>query len=396
MGRKYTKNWEHRMDDDDFCRQHGWLEKLLFLVLHKRDECTNAGLGRLTVRRWLVKLSPATEAQVWAALAALEVTGDIYADADTEEFLVREFMFSDEIGNRPFVLINAARSAAQVRSPKLAAVLLAELARVDVHRPADPKLCARLDAELMAAENHLRERAARLATPISDPDPEPDRAAPETVSERVSERVSDPTPETDSDRADSVVEPAFSKGSATPCVVVAIEVASSSVVDQFKEKEHLTRPVTCGGGRETSELPSVVSVIDDRAERPPAPPEHVPGPECATVPCGPCADTARATITDLATHTAERDGCGLCEHGYRLEPPELVALSLPAIRCDHTPLTLDDWRRRAIAPVAVRPGAWPSRNSRKTSTSTKWTRTHAAADHDVPGHRNDLAPLLAS
>jgi len=389
MGRSFTKSWANdRLQEDDFCEQHGLLEKLLYHTLFRPDETDNAGLGRLTVRRWLKLLSPATEAEVWAALANLERTRDVFVDPDTEEILAREFMYRDQVGLRPYILINAARSAAQVRSPKLAAVLLEELARVDVHRPSNPEIAARLDAALLAAEEHLRARAARLEIP--GPGPGADRAptGSETLRETLSERVSP----SDAERPESAGEGAVSEPFPKPCVVVEVGVAPSrSVLHPIQETNYLEQPVTCAVDRDPPKPTSVATASEP--DRPHAPPgEHVPGPECRTTPCGPCADAARTTITARTEHTADRGACALCDHhGHRIEPPELAHLSLPVIRCDHTPMSLDDWRRRAPTPVQVRPGDW---STRKTPTSRKRTRTHAPHDR-FPGHR-DHGQALAS
>ncbi len=387
MGRKFTKSWADRLQDDDFCEQHGLLEKLLYVTLLKHDETDNAGLGRLTVRRWLKVLSPATEAEVWTALANLERTRDVFVDADTEEILAREFMYSDQVGLRPYVLINAARSAAQVRSPKLAAVLLEELARVDVHRPENPEIAARLDAALLAAEEHCRARAARLATP--GPGPGADRAPvdSETLPETLSERVSPAGAESRESAGEAAISEPFPK----PCVAVAVEVAPSrSVLHQIQETSYLEQPVTCASDPGPHEPTSVAAAREP--DRPPAPPgDHVSGPECRTSPCGPCADAARTTFTTHAEHAADRGACQLCDHhGHRIEPPELAHLSLPVIRCNHTPMSLDDWRRRAPTPVQVHPAAWPT----TTPKSRKRTRKHAAYDR-FSGHRDDRDALAS-
>ncbi|WP_410877395.1 hypothetical protein [Nocardia sp. A7] len=386
MGRpiEFGKSWKDLFRRDDFCAQP-LLDKLLFTLLIHPDECDHAGLGRITIRRWLKPLAPATEDEIRAALDRLDRAGSVIVDWDTEEYFAREFMVRDQIGKMPNTLANAAKSAAAVCSPKIAARIPAELARADVYpRSGNAATAERLQAALLAAEEHCRSLADRSPTPPRDPipdgitDPIPDPIAADHESGPISAEI------------DPIADPI-----ADPSVVVAVEVAPSrSVLQPTKETDYLTQPVTCAGGRESNERPSV-SVVE--LDPPPTPPAHVPGPECATAPCGPCADTARATITDLATHTAERGACGLCDHhGRRIEPPALVSLSLPAIRCDHTPLSLDDWRRRATAPVPVRPGDWQSRASRKSRNSTKWTRTHAAAAaHDVPAHRNDREPLAS-
>ncbi|MGW5920808.1 hypothetical protein ACWFPY_17635 [Nocardia fluminea] len=389
MGRpiEFGKLWKDLYRRDAFCEKP-LLDKLLYTLLISPDECDHAGLGRITIRRWLKPLAPATEDEIRAALDRLDRAGDVIVDWNTEEYFAREFMVRDEIAKMPNTFANAAKSAAAVGSPKIAAAIPAELARADAYpRSGNQQTADRLQAALLAAEEHCRGLADRSPTPPRDPIPDP---IPDPIG---SEPETGPT----SAEIDPIADPI-----ADPSVVVAVAVAQSrSVFKPTKETDYLAQPVTCAPAREPDKPRSVISgggpENPETDVEPPTPPAHTPGPECASTPCGPCADTSRATITDLVTHTAERDGCELCDHhGRRIEPPALVSLSLPVIRCDHTPLSLDDWRRLATAPVPVRPDAWPSRASRKSRTSTKWTRTHAAADHDVPGHRNNLAPLLAS
>ncbi|MBF6301200.1 hypothetical protein IU459_27180 [Nocardia amamiensis] len=348
MGRNFTKSWASRLQDDEFCEQHDVLEKLLFLVLQSHTECDNAGLGRVTVRRWVRIVAPATEADIWDALARLERTGEVFVDAATEEFLVREFMHDDEVGRKPNILINAARSAALVRSPKLASVLLAELQRVDVHRPANAEMATRLDAALVAAEEHLRERAARLPAPAPEPFGEP-------FTGRVPGTLPGEGPKP-ANRADS--EP-FGEGFDEPCVAGAVAaVRSPSVSSPIEKNNHLTQPSYVPRARE----PRTDSDSDHDPGRPPPgrhrsrPPatatagEHACGHSCGQ-PCGDCADAARARIAVVAERTADRQGCSWCDHhGHRHEPPELVALGLPVVVCDHTAYSVADWQRHAPRP----------------------------------------------
>lgn len=82
-------------------------------------------------------------------------------------------------------------------------------------------------------------------------------------------------------------------------------------------------------------------------------------------PCGQCREsrlahdrwqTAQATAAaELRQHRRHQiDACDLCgESGIRIEPVAVCDLDLPAVTCDHTPLSLEAWRsfeRRPPAP----------------------------------------------
>ncbi|MGN2634657.1 hypothetical protein ACTD5D_00370 [Nocardia takedensis] len=357
MPRKFTQNGLDFLDDEEFCQRHGLLEKVLYGILKKKNESDNAGLGRITLRRWLQKASPATEEQVLAALANLELAKDVYFDFDTEEFLVRRLMVDEQIGRFPNIMINAARSAAMAHSPKLAAVLLEEFPRVEITRPDDPALRARLDRALADAEQHCRDRAARWVAPREDPAPE---TLAETVPRTVPETVAPVVPETGSPPPDS--EP-FAEPLPEPSVVVAVAVAPSrSVLSPPLEKKTPRRPSHLRLVADSPEqIPpeSIGEPTPPDTPPPPSAPAAAPipattgpacGPDCLSRPCGVCADRVQAVAEHRAAVESARHRCGMCDPdtGWRREPFEVTHLDLPVVWCDHrTAWTVEDWTAHA-------------------------------------------------
>ena len=392
MPRKFTQNGLDFLDDEEFCGRHGLLEKVLYGIFKKKNESDNAGLGRITLRRWLQKASPATEEQVLAALANLERTRDVFFDFDTEEFLVRTLMVDEEIGRFPNIMINAARSAAMVHSPKLAAVLLEEFPRVNVTRPDNPEVRARLDRALADAEEHCGARAARWVAPCEDPAPE---TLSETVPRTVPETVDPVVPETGSPPPNPEPFP-------EPSVVVAVAVPPSrSVLSPPLEKNPPRRPSYLRVVADSPERISPVSIGDPTPPDtpPPSAPTVAPipatapacGPDCLSRPCGACADRAadrvQAAVERRAAVDSARHRCGMCDPdtGWRREPFEVSHLDLPVVWCDHrTAWTVEDWTAHART-LAASP--YPSLSRPATEPAPPRPGQTTAAHHRALGRR---------
>lgn len=98
-------------------------------------------------------------------------------------------------------------------------------------------------------------------------------------------------------------------------------------------------------------------VSDARDEQPPTPtcPQHPNGTPDA---CAACMHARKvreawdetlheADVGKRRTRRQRIDACEWCDNqGIRIEPSEMAEWDLPAVRCDHTPLTLDGWRER--------------------------------------------------
>jgi hypothetical protein len=152
MAREFTKLWGSLFTDRrfvDLCV----FDKIVFVQLMGPSECNRAGVVRLSLRRWLRWLAPASEEQLKAALNRLERAGLVFIDPDTEEVFVCPYMEEDETYKQPWPMVNAFREMTRVHSPKIAAMLLEELDRFEIARPSGTSATAvKVRAALDAAE----------------------------------------------------------------------------------------------------------------------------------------------------------------------------------------------------------------------------------------------------
>jgi hypothetical protein len=321
MAREYAKNWITTWTDEDFCTQPIF-DKLLYQVLLGQPPTllNYAGVQPLSMRRWRKAMRDAdqmpAEENIMAALVRLERRRYVYTDDDTCEVLVRSFIRRDEVARQPNVLLSALRAAALVESPKLAAVLLAEL----TERIVLPEISGTSEKaeKLRQALKHTMNTAVNRLETLSEGLPKP---FPEPFQEGLTEGLTRP----------AEIEPfpkPFREPFATGSVVVEVEVANS---------------------------PNVVGYLGREREQTQAPPRFCPKhPDGTDKPCTGCADAraAHTTWTTAQTQaTRNRDkteatqrrqaaqakaaaihDCPLCdEDGYRI--PECRTV------CDHTDRT---------------------------------------------------------
>lgn len=341
MAREFAKNWCTTWTDEDFCTQPVF-DKLLYQVLLGQPPTllNYAGVQPLSMRRWRKAMRDGdrmpTERDIMAALIRLERRRYVYTDDDTCEVLVRSFIRRDEVARQPNVLLSALRAAALVESPKVAAVLLAELTErivlpeiVGTSDKAE-KLRQVLKRSMRAAVDHLETLSEGLSEPFSEPFAEP-------FSEGFSEGL--PRPAEMEPFAEPFREP-FREPFATGSVVVGVEVVKSPSVGGY-----------LGGARARDDEPAA-SQLQQPADAPPRTcPKH---PDGTNRPCTACADARRAHVEwTSAADNAIRDRdraeaaqrraaseaaaqaihvCPLCDDdGYRLPDHRSV--------CDHTDRT---------------------------------------------------------
>lgn len=177
MAREFGKLWFSMFTDEDFARQPVG-DKYLYQTLLGQPSMNYAGVQAINMRR-LRKANRdgdvlPSEAEIEKRLIRLEERGFVFTDDETGELLVRSFMRVDGIIEQPNVLKSALRQAAQVESPKIAAVLLSEIERLG-----EPKLKAETEAAMRlrasigelraAAVNHLETLAEGLSKPFPKP-----------------------------------------------------------------------------------------------------------------------------------------------------------------------------------------------------------------------------------
>jgi len=321
MAREFGKIWFSLFQDDHFCAQPR-LDKLVYVALVAQPAVNYAGILPMQLRK-LRKACGGTEEEIKAALIRLERNRYAFTDSDTEEILIRTFIRNDEVYKQPNLLLNALRSAAQVESPKLGAVLLDEIAKVEVPKFKNVAILKKLDAAM--AEGNVR--LTSLSEGMQEPFPEPFA---EDFPEGLPEGI--PEPFAEGFERPGEMEP-FQEGIPEPfpdpTVVVAVAVAKSP-----------TAELNLGGrGR------GAIEVVDSEIEPPPAHcPQHIDEP--TTAPCRACGearrtreawDRERENESKLALSAENRriaelkaeaiDECSMCdERGYVGIRP-----------CDHDP-----------------------------------------------------------
>ncbi|MGN2640750.1 hypothetical protein ACTD5D_32170 [Nocardia takedensis] len=382
MGRnnnQFGKLWRDLFRTEEFCAKP-LLDKVMFVLLITPDECDHAGLGRITVRRWLKPLAPATEEEIRAAMERLESAGDVYFDHDTEEFFVREFMARDRIGAVPLTLVSAAKSAAAVASPRLAGLLLTELMGLDIHDPKPGKTADQLAAALLAAEEHCQELSARLVEPEAGPPNPPRDPFGDGIGDPIGEGIL-AAPETSAETPES--DPT-AEGAADGSVVVDVGVVTSRMpLPAVSKRNHPTYASHLRVVREP-ELKSPPPEPDRGPDEPPPPAMACIG-RCS-VPCGRCADTAAderlalaetnerraaAAAAEYAERWAKVDRCRLCDRAGELPDGRL---------CDHVDRTdiVATGRAQAWAALGGRNGALIERLTAPARRRAAPVRTLAA------------------
>ena len=106
----------------------------LYMFLLSQDDLAYCGVMPLRERRWASKAAGLTLADIEQDLKALETAGRMFivTDEGTGELLIRSMMRRDSAWKQPNLLKQARESAEQIESPKIRAVLAAELRRLPV------------------------------------------------------------------------------------------------------------------------------------------------------------------------------------------------------------------------------------------------------------------------
>lgn len=129
MARAHARILVTIWDDPDF-QELSVAAQRLYLLLLSQDSLNNAGRILLTAKRWADGCRATTPADIRRSLAELDTARFVVVDEDKEEVLIRSFIRNDGIVKQPQMMKNALREALGVRSPRLRAVLAAELRKL--------------------------------------------------------------------------------------------------------------------------------------------------------------------------------------------------------------------------------------------------------------------------
>ncbi|MFA5711991.1 hypothetical protein, partial [Mycolicibacterium sp.] len=175
--REYAKNLFSQWSDDDFCNQPIF-DKLLYQVVNGQRAVNAAGIQPIHYMRWRKAMRDGdqlpTEQDLRDALARMEARRYVYVDEDTGELLIRSRIRRDELEKQPTMFLAALRLLAVLDSPKFAAVMIDELARLDTPEvKGDKEYAKRLRVNLEetrhAAELRLKTLADQYTGPTTGP-----------------------------------------------------------------------------------------------------------------------------------------------------------------------------------------------------------------------------------
>lgn len=199
--REYAKNLFSAWSDDDFCNQPIF-DKLLFQVLNGQRAVNTAGIQPINFTRWRKAMRdgatlPSVD-DVKAALTRMENRGYVFTDEDTGEVLIRSRIRNDGLDKQPTMFLSALRQLAVIDSPKFAAVMHTELARMlspDVQGDSDyaKRLRGLLNHASVAARTHLETLSEGYSEPFPNPIERPS-SGPSPIGSSVPSRGPSPRP----------------------------------------------------------------------------------------------------------------------------------------------------------------------------------------------------------
>ena len=271
-----------------------------YLELISQSVIDRAGVQPLQVTKWAKGCNSITVEDIWRDLKELQAARFVFFDDDTEELFVRSYMRTCEVWKVPNTLKSALRAATVVASEMLRHEVAVELRKL-----------RRADATATANE----------------------------------------------------IDPG--DGFAYPSATHSEPIANPSVThpEGFNPSGTLSEPTGTGTGMGTSLVPEIESLGRGASASEAKVADKAPAPRCSkhlenptTEPCRACgnsrrlldewnAATLQAKRQELGSRRAAIDACELCdENAIRHEPTSLKEFDLPAVRCDHTPMSLEAWQ----------------------------------------------------
>lgn len=267
----------------------------------------------------------AQRARGWSAAsverAAEECSERLFVliDTDSEEYLLRSWIKHDGLWRTPNMAVSVANARATLASRILRGVIVHEVA----------KLRSKNKDSTSWKRDSVRNMLTQTAVDPASLDPF--RAVTNSASNGASKGYAN----------------GASKGGGTHHLTVPPTVLANPTPNGGQTPTPTPTTGTTGGSTSrTTYLP--------QGETPP-PRFCSKHPNGTDAPCGSCADArkahdaweAAADARQRAAHRATIDGCDWCdERGMRVEPSELRDHDWPAVRCDHTPWSAEEWRER--------------------------------------------------
>ncbi|OZE98100.1 hypothetical protein [Rhodococcoides fascians] len=332
MPREFARIRINIADDDDLEELTADAQWLYFRVLIPEPSLNYAGVGDWRPKRLVRKAGDMTIDRINAAAALLEEHSYALFDVDTEEFMVRTLIRSDELLKNPKMAATVVRGYSETTSRQLRAAIVSEVQQAKKEHP-DYSSWTHKDtrdglSKLLSRPNlNTVDYTNQIVVPIGNPNP-----------------VENTNPITVQD--------------GNPYAVGNTETSSSEIGNRNRSGTPAPTPAYL----HPAPLGGLVSTEGHQA---PAS-DFKPSPNCSihpngtSAPCRACGDARKRADAWETNRAAEEklsrrqviDDCDECDrNGIRVEPREVHDYDLPAIRCDHTPMSIEDWR--ALIPEDV-------------------------------------------
>jgi hypothetical protein len=355
MAREYARIRVRIADDEDLESLSPAAQWLYFRVFLPDPTLSSCGVGDWRPKRLLTKARDIDLDYVLGAAGELEERRYALFDTDTDEYLVRTYIRNDELLRNPKMAANVVKSYRAIASKTLRAGVVSELKRAKAEHPdysswTAPYTAADLGAILGRPDLDAVGYTRRITNRIGN-----EKAARNTnrIGNRISDHISNGIGNRNGNNEAIGLDADYQSEYQSDYQPHSLQPATYSPKPSALNLQPggLRSPVAHQANGKTTSPPRCFKHRDD--PNPPA--------------CGQCAEARKRHEFVEAEHVvAERrekanrriaiDSCEWCDdNGIRHEPAEVRDFDLPAIRCTHEPMAVDEWR--ALAPIEVEANA---------------------------------------
>lgn len=330
MAREYGRIRISIAEDEDLEELTADAQWLYFRVLIPDPTMNYAGVCDWRPARLLRKASDMTLPRLLAAAAELERKAYAYFDTDTEEALCRTLIRSDELLKNPKMAAAVLAGYTRTTSKTLRAAVVTEIQTAKKEHPEYSSWTHKDTADQLSktlSRTNLETSGYTLQISVSNTYPNPmQNTYLDPVRIGYLNPVGNGNPNHTENRSESVIE-----NGPDPLSTSNIQLATSTGSGYVSTEGHQR-------ATEDSEPPS---------------PNCSTHPNGTERPCRACGDArlAREAFDARQTESAKNsrrvaiEACEWCDQlGWRVEPTEVKDYDFDAIRCDHTPMELDEWR----------------------------------------------------
>jgi len=162
----YSSIWRNR----EFLALDQHMQRLYFF-LASQENLSKAGHLPVTARRWAASASDLTPDEVLDILGELAAARFVVWDRDTEEVLIRTYLYHDKIYKQPNVMLRAVADSREIVSVRLRLALLAELDRLPLDEVSDTPTAKGGPSARQTVAGCIETLRQTLVAPELTPDP---------------------------------------------------------------------------------------------------------------------------------------------------------------------------------------------------------------------------------